>query len=94
MIFPERQLEEARRDDSTVQVIGLSIKTDERRIYEFIKSVSHILNIYKNNSMTVEKLEILELSETLEQASQRGILFCYIGLIIVLPILSFIILIL
>lgn len=34
----KKQLEEARRDDSTVQVIGLSIKTDERKLYEFIKN--------------------------------------------------------
>lgn len=33
----KRQLEEARRDDATIQMINLSIKSDERSIYEFMK---------------------------------------------------------
>lgn len=33
----KKQLEEARRDDATVQIINLSVRTEERKIYEFVK---------------------------------------------------------
>ena len=71
----EKLAEEAKRDDLTILILQLSLKTSEYDVYSFFQKV--IITLMHINMMvcrgTAAVSEISELSRILEQGNRKGI---------------------